>query len=145
MNTDVLLRDVMEDDLLIFYSHQLDAEATEMAAFPARDRESFMAHWHRIMGDESVILKTILFNGQVAGNVVSWEQTGEREVGYWIGKQYWGKGIATRALGVFLSQVKARPLQAHVARHNSASQRVLEKCGFVKASEDVEEFVLRLV
>jgi len=37
------------------------------------------------MADDSNILKTILFDGQVAGNIVSWEQSGEREVGYWIG------------------------------------------------------------
>lgn len=53
------------------------------------------------MADDSVILKTILFNGQVAGNIVSFVQSGEREVGYWIGKEYWGKGIATKALAAF--------------------------------------------
>lgn len=78
----VKLRDVIEDDLPVFYEHQRDLEATEMAAFPSRDHETFMVHWHRTMNDKNNILKTILFNDQVVGNVVSWEQSGEQEVGY---------------------------------------------------------------
>ena len=109
-----------------------------MAAFPARDREAFMAHWAKIMADDSNILKTILYDDQVAGNIVSWEQSGERDVGYWLGREYWGKGIATRALSLFLEQVATRPLHAHVAKHNLASIRVLEKCGFTITVEDKE-------
>ena len=149
----VILRDITESDLPIFYEQQLDPDATAMAAFPSRDREAFMAHWAKIMADESVILMTILFDGQVAGNIVSWEGSGEWEVGYWIGKEYWGKGIATKALAAFLVQVKTRPLYAHVAKHNVASLRVLEKCGFKIIREDkyfnshgeeMEEFILKL-
>lgn len=103
------------------------------------------------MADDSVILKTILFDGQVAGNIVSFEMSGKREVGYWIGKEYWGKGIATKALAALLDIVKMRPLYAHVAKHNIGSRRVLEKCGFTVVGEDklsnahgddLEEFIL---
>lgn len=154
MTNDVLLRAVTEDDLPIFFEQQLDPDATEMAAFPARDREAFMAHWAKIMANDSVILQTIVFDGKVAGNIVNFEMSGEREVGYWIGKEYWGKGIATKALTEFLDLVKMRPLYAHVAKHNIGSRRVLEKCGFMIVGEDrgfpdargevVEEFVLKL-
>jgi hypothetical protein len=79
---DVRLRDVVQDDLPTFYQHQLDPEGARMAAFPPRDREAFMAHWRtRVLGDESVDKKTILVDGQVAGNVVSFERDGVREVG----------------------------------------------------------------
>ena len=57
---DVQLRDVTESDLPIFFEQQLNPEATEMAAFPSRDREAYMAHWAKIMADDSVILKTVL-------------------------------------------------------------------------------------
>jgi RimJ/RimL family protein N-acetyltransferase len=153
MTNEVLIRNVTESDLPTFYEQQLDPEATAMAAFPSRARETFMAHWAKIMANESGIHKTILFNDRVAGNIVCWEQDGEREVGYWLGKEYWGKGIATKALTEFLNQVKTRPLVAHVAKHNIASRRVLEKCGFTMINEDkyfnpggkeVEEFVLKL-
>jgi RimJ/RimL family protein N-acetyltransferase len=139
MLTTILLRDVIESDLPIFFEQQLDPVANQMAAFPARDREAFMAHWSKILADETNILKTILFDGQVAGNIVSWEQPdegSEREVGYWLGREYWGKGIATRALSLFLEQITARPLYAYVAKHNLASIRVLEKCGFTITGED---------
>jgi RimJ/RimL family protein N-acetyltransferase len=154
MTDDVFLRDVTEADLPIFFEQQLDPEATRMAAFPSRDRDAFMAHWAKIMTRDTNILKTILFDGQVAGNIVSWEQDGRREVGYWLGREYWGKGIATKALSEFLRQVRTRPLYAHVAKHNIASRRVLEKCGFRMYSEDsvpgdtgaqqIEEFILKL-
>ena len=154
MENDVQLRDVTKADLLIFFEQQRDPEATQMAAFPARGKEAFLAHWTKIMVDDSVLLKTILFQGEVAGNIVCFEQLGEREVGYWLGKQFWGKGIATQALAEFLKQIETRPLYAHVAKHNIGSRRVLEKCGFTVSGEerffsqivgkDVEEYILRL-
>ena len=115
-----------------------------MADFPARDRKAFMAHWTRILADKTVITKTILFEGNVAGNVLSFLQSGKREVGYWIGKEYWGKGVATDALSGFLGHVKMRPLYAHVARHNIASTRVLQKCGFRISGEEPEGLILKM-
>src|ERR671922_845951 len=114
MTNNVQLRDVLEMDLPIFFKQQLDPEAAQMAAFPARNHEAFMMHWTRIMADETVLIKTILFDGNVAGNIVSFVQLGEREVGYWLGKEYWGKGIASRALEQFLELIETRPLYAHV-------------------------------
>jgi RimJ/RimL family protein N-acetyltransferase len=113
-----------------------------------------MSHWIRILGNNSVLVKTILFDGTVAGNIVCFDQLGEREVGYWLGKEFWGKGIATRALAEFLHYIETRPLYAHVAKHNIASRRVLEKCGFKVSGEDsffsqafnktIEEYILML-
>jgi uncharacterized protein len=150
----VLLRDVTETDLSVFFQHQLDPEATRMAAFPARDRVRFMAHWTKILADKTTLKKTILFEGQVAGNIVCFQQDGQPNIGCWLGRDYWGKGIATQALSQFLEQVKSRPLYAHVAKHNLGSLRVLEKCGFTISGEEegfldeggevVEEVILKL-
>jgi len=150
----VLLRDVSDSDLPLFFEQQRDPIANQMAAFPARDWDAFMAHWKKILGDETVNIKTILFDGCVAGNVGSWVHSGERLVGFWIGREYWGKGVATKALSVFLEHLKVRPLHAYVAKQNIASLRVLEKCGFMISGEhegsssaggdDVEEFFLTL-
>ena len=85
---DVSLRDVTEADLDTFFLDQLDPDAGRMAAFPARDRGAFTAHWTKILADASVAKQTILLAGEVAGNIVSWSQDGKREVGYWIGKRY---------------------------------------------------------
>ena len=153
MTNKISLREVTESDLPILFEQQLDPEATAMAAFPSRDREAFMAHWAKIMADEKGIIRTVLLDGQVVGNILSWEMEGEREVGYWFGREYWGKGIATQALAEYVNIVKTRPLYAHVAQHNIGSRRVLEKCGFKVIGEDsytnpagvsVEEFMLKL-
>src|SRR5918999_1645947 len=119
---DVQLRDVISEDLPIFFQHQLDQEAVDMAAFPPRDRDAFMVHWRtKLLGDDTGIAKTILLDGRVAGNIVSFERAGEREVGYWIGREFWGRGVATKALSRFLRLVKWRPLYARVAKYNVAS------------------------
>src|SRR5205809_6674977 len=144
----VTLREVTQEDLPIFFEHQLDAEATRMAAFPSRDRDAFMAHWARIMSketNETGILNTILLaDGTVAGNVVYREAAGEPNIAYWLGKTHWGKGIASAALAQFLTKRESRPVYAHVAKHNFASIRVLQKCGFQLAREDDEELVMEL-
>lgn len=131
MSNEIRLRNVEPDDLPIFYEHQLDEDATRMAAFPSRDRAAFDAHWAtNILGNPEAITQTILADGAVAGYIGSWRQDGVRLVGYWIGKELWGRGVATRALAAFLLHVTERPLHAHVAEHNAGSTRVLEKCGF---------------
>jgi RimJ/RimL family protein N-acetyltransferase len=137
---DVALRNVIESDLPIFFEHQLDPEATRMADFPPRDTNAFMNHWSRILADDSIVKKTILIEGKVAGNIVSFIQDGEREVGYWLGKEFWRRGIATQALIQFLEIVEERPLIAHVAEHNAASIRVLEKCGFLPIRKESGSF-----
>jgi RimJ/RimL family protein N-acetyltransferase len=159
MTSDVLLREVTEDDLPIFFEQQRDPAANRMAAFTAKDpadRAAFMAKWAKMLGDDSSTNRTILFGGQVAGSigafVAPW--SGKLEVTYWIGREFWGKGIATKALAVLLSAVSNRPLYARAAKDNIASLRVLEKCGFTitgcergfanARGEEVEEVVLEL-
>lgn len=150
----VTLRDTLDADLPILYEFQLDQEATRMAAFPARDRAAFMSHWAKILNDETARTRIILLDGQVAGSISTFEMEGRREVGYGVGREFWGRGVATQALAAILVDEAVRPLHAHVAKHNIASRRVLEKCGFVVDGEDtgfpdedgkpVDEFVLIL-
>jgi len=151
----VRIREVEDADLDAFYEHQRDPEAVRMAAFPARDREAFMAHWARIRADDTCIVQAIEVDGRVAGNIGIWEQSGRHLVGYWIDRQDWGRGIATAALTLCLGKVTTRPLHAHVAVANVGSIRVLEKCGFRRLPDDdpealtigedgVEEFLLVL-
>jgi RimJ/RimL family protein N-acetyltransferase len=150
MTGPVTLREVTDADLPIFFAHQRDPGACRMANVPARDRDAFMAHRARILGDGSVVVRTVEMGGVVAGNVVSWVHDGERDVGSWIGREHWGLGVATAALASFLTLLLERPLSAHVAEHNAGSVRVLEKCGFVAvdrveiAGEPVTELLLRL-
>ena len=144
-----VLREVVEADLPVFYEHQRDREAAAMAAFPSRERDAFMAHWAKTLGNDSTLTRTVVSDGAVAGNIGCWEDDGRRLVGYWIGREFWGRGLATQALAELLDVVDARPLQAYVAKSNVASIRVLEKCGFVKVGEHagddgIDELLLEL-
>ena len=148
--TDIGLRTVVHEDLAIFFEHQQDSASNAMAAFPARDRKRFLEHWARILGDASALARTVIADGEVAGNILGWDDQGDRAVGYWIGREHWGKGVATAALRAFLKLETTRPLYAHAATHNVGSLRVLEKCGFDVVREqhvetdDVDEYVLAL-
>jgi RimJ/RimL family protein N-acetyltransferase len=155
MTYEIRLRDVIMEDVPIFFEHQIDSDAVDMAAHPPRDPDAFQAHWVELLSKESAIKKTILVDDLVVGYILSFVYFGVREVGYWIGKEYWGQGITTRALLEFLVQVPLRPLRASAAKHNRGSLRVLEKCGFRLVGEEkefanvgghvVEGFVFELV
>ncbi|MFC4591488.1 GNAT family N-acetyltransferase [Sphaerisporangium corydalis] len=133
---EVRLRDVEDGDIGVFFEQQLEPEATRMAAFPPKDRASFAAHWVNIRADRTVVTQTVLVDDQVAGNVVSWRRSDTRLIGYWIGRRHWGRGVATRALTLFVGRVRERPLYADVAEHNVGSIRVLEKCGFRRVTDE---------
>lgn len=136
MALQVSLRLVEPADLPVFFTHQIDAEATRMAAFPSRDRDAFTTHWQKILADPEKYARTILADGAVAGNIGSWASGSDRMVGYWIGREYWGRGVATAALMQFLREVPHRPIVACVAKHNAGSIRVLQKCGFMAIGEE---------
>jgi RimJ/RimL family protein N-acetyltransferase len=131
----VRLRSVEDRDLAVFFEHQADPQAVEMAAFPARDQEQFAAHWAKLRADDSLLVRAIVVDGVVAGNIGSWPEDGQQFLGYWIGREYWGRGVATQALALLVDEVSIRPLYAHVAVHNVGSIRVLEKCGFRRDRE----------
>ena len=151
------LREVRDEDLAVLFGQWADPVATRMAAFTAPDHmdpDAFERRWSRLRADETVINRAIVVDGEVAGTIGSWGDPGEREITYWIGRSYWGKGVATCALKAFLTVDPSRPLRACVAYDNVASQRVLEKCGFrviatdrgfaEARSREIEEVVLRL-
>lgn len=135
----VRLRPVIEQDLQIFFQQQLDPEANFMAAFVSKnvaDRAAFDAKWAKILADPAIAIRTILADSDVAGYVAHHSWFGDPEVTYWLGRDFWGRGVASQALKSFLGQEKLRPLYGRVAKDNVASRRVLEKCGFVLIGED---------
>jgi RimJ/RimL family protein N-acetyltransferase len=145
---EVALRETIDADLGTLFEFQADPEASAMAAFPSRDLPAFLEHQAKIETDPTTITLTIVAGTDVVGSIGSWDAEGERCVGYWIGRDHWGRGCATAALRAFLDIDLHRPMHAHVADHNVASRRVLEKCGFVldhsAQEEDVLEHVLVL-
>ncbi|MEU0117832.1 GNAT family N-acetyltransferase [Streptomyces bobili] len=128
----IALRPVHDSDLPVFYRQMNDPESLRMAAFTAKDpadRDAFDAHWQRIRASTAVV-RAILADGDVVGSAAVYGEPGEREVTYWVDRAYWGRGIATAALGTLLAEVPERPLYARAADDNAGSRRVLEKCGF---------------
>ncbi len=111
-----------------------------MVVFRSRERAEFDQHWAKILADQTALTKTIVADRQVAGHIASFLRDGQREIGYWIDRALWGRGIASEALSAFLRLEQRRPLYAGVARHNIGSMRVLQKCGFTlsKTSSDHE-------
>lgn len=151
------LREVRDEDLPLLFEQWADPVAEQMAAFTApdhMDRDAFERRWARLRADETIINRVIVVDGEVAGSIGSWGDPGEREITYWIGRSYWGRGIAIDAVKAFLAVDRSRPLHARVASDNLGSLRVLEKCGFRVVGSDhgfaharsaeIEESVLRL-
>src|SRR5436309_8233815 len=138
MKPTIRLRDVEANDLSLFFQHQRDPIAVAMVAFHSRDRAAFDEHWAKLLADNSLLKKTVIVDGKVVGNIGSWTADDKREIGYWIDRAFWGRGVATEALSAFLRLEQTRPLYAGVAKHNVASIRVLQKCGF-KMSHSMEE------
>jgi RimJ/RimL family protein N-acetyltransferase len=81
-------------------------------------------------------MRTILFDNKIVGSISKFEIDGDAEITYWIDKHFWGKGVTTTALKNFLTIENMRPIFGRVAFDNYGSQRVLEKCGFVKIGKD---------
>ena len=151
------LREVRDEDLPLLFEQWADPVAAHMAAFTAPDHmewDAFERRWSRLRADQTILNRVIVLDEEVAGSIGSWGDSGEREVTYWIGRSFWGKGIATAALDAFLTVDRSRPLHAHVASDNVGSRRVLEKCGFrvigtgrgiaEARGAEIEELVLRL-
>jgi RimJ/RimL family protein N-acetyltransferase len=153
---DVVLREIHDSDLPVFYRQMNDPEALRMAAFTPKDPTdwpAFEARWKRIRSSDDVA-RTVLADGDVVGSAAVYGEPGEREVTYWVDRAYWGRGLATAALRELLDEVRERPLYARAATDNAGSRRVLEKCGFrltARASgyanargEEIDEVVLTL-
>jgi RimJ/RimL family protein N-acetyltransferase len=135
---EVVVREVLPQDLPVFFEFQRDEGSALMAAVASRDRDAFDTHWQRILADDETTIRTIVCDGAVAGNVLAFPRDGVVEVGYWIGREFWGRGLATKGLEELLRIVTTRPLHAAVARGNEGSMRVLEKCGFEVTQHRVE-------
>lgn len=155
---EIYLRPTTCTDLDMLFRFQMDEEGCHLAAFtpddPA-DKATYLAKYGRLLNDPTVNNQTILVDDTIAGSIAKFEIEGDAEITYWIDRRFWGSGIATSALRSFLSIEQARPILGRVAFDNFGSQRVLEKCGFVKVGEDkgfanarraeIVEFIYRLM
>ena len=122
----VILRPIDPTDLDDLFEQQRDPEANRMAAFGAPDpddRAAFDRRWQRILSDESVAVRTIEVDGRVAGSMLLWRDPAldAPEVSYWIGRDFWGQGVATEAVRQFIAAISDRPLYGRAASTNPGS------------------------
>ena len=145
MPNTIEIRPVEPGDLPGLCLHQRDDESCAMAAVHPRDDAAFAAHWAKIFGDPDVVARAIVADGAVVGQISCFTMDERRHVGYWIARDHWGRGVATRALALILEEVSERPLWARAARSNGGSIRVLERCGFVLEGYEMSPATERLV
>jgi RimJ/RimL family protein N-acetyltransferase len=144
-NDQPTIRDVVESDVPFFYKFQSDPDAAAMAMFAPRDLDAVEQRWRVIMADDQITAQTIVVGGKVAGCVMAWTaEAGHREIGYWLGRQFWGRGLATASVAEFIAVDRHRPLEARVPLANLGSARVLEKNGFAYQGEADGYKVFRL-
>lgn len=154
---DIEFRQTHRNDLDTLFLFQLDKDANYLAAFTSKDpsdKDAYIEKWVRLLSDEKINMQTILLDKEIVGSITKFEMNGNAEITYWIGKEFWGRGIASRALKKFLEIEKTRPVYGRVAFDNIGSQKVLANCGFSKIGiekdfanarlKEIEEFVYEL-
>lgn len=154
---EITLRPTTVQDLETLFSFQLDREAGYLAAFMPKDptdKAAYMNKYTTLINDPTVNNQTIIVDNKIAGSIAKFVALGDNELTYWIDKQFWGMGIATSALKKLLAIENSRPMYGRVAFDNYGSQKVLEKCGFIKVGTDkgfanarqaeIEEYIYKL-
>ncbi|SFE60833.1 Protein N-acetyltransferase, RimJ/RimL family [Chitinophaga sp. CF118] len=157
-DNEIILRKTEITDLEFFFIFQLDKEANYLAAFTSKDpadKTAYLQKYTKLLNDPTINMWTIMVNSIIAGSIAKFEMEGDAEITYWIDKKFWAKGIATKALKDFLTIENTRPIFGRVAFDNLGSQKVLEKCSFIKVGTDkgfanarqaeIEEFIYKLI
>jgi ribosomal-protein-alanine N-acetyltransferase len=154
---DIKLRLTEVEDLDTLFQFQLDKEGGYLAAFMPEDptnKTTYINKYKKLLNDPTVNNQTILLDNIIVGSIAKFVMDDSAEITYWIDREFWGKGIATKALNEFLAIETIRPIFGRVAFDNIGSQKVLQKCGFEKISVDkgfanarqmeIEEYIYKL-
>jgi [ribosomal protein S5]-alanine N-acetyltransferase len=156
-NNNIILTPTAIEELSTFFQFQLNEEAIYLAAFTPKDpanEATYLEKYARHLADPTIHMCTIKLNNVIVGSIAKFVLQGDAEITYWIDRNFWGQGIASTALHNFLKIEQTRPLFGRVAFDNYGSQKVLEKCGFIKTGTDkgfanarqaeIEEFIYKL-
>ncbi|NHA06462.1 GNAT family N-acetyltransferase [Mucilaginibacter sp. HC2] len=156
-NSHITLTKTEKDDLNAFFQFQLDKEAYYLAAFTSEnpnDKTAYLEKYTPFLTNPTINMLTIKANDEIVGSIAKFMRGNDAEITYWIDRKFWGKGIATTALKELLRIEPIRPIYAGVAFDNYGSQKVLEKCGFIKTGQDkgfanarqteIEEYIYKL-
>ena len=155
---DIKLRPTEIEDLDTLFLFQTDTEGGYLAAFMSKDptdKTTYIDKWTKLLSNPTVNSQTIIIDKTIVGSIAKFVMEGDTEITYWIDRKFWGQGIATKALSELLTIETIRPIFGRVAFDNFASQKVLEKNGFVKVGtdkafanarqKDIEEYIYKLI
>lgn len=145
----VKLREARREDVPLFFEHQSDLEGMRMVGSVRPnhlDRDAYIVRWEGFLANDTLIKRAIVLTDSagggeiIVGSINCFERVPDParpctifpgpEIGYWLGREHWGKGIASEAVRLFLADVTRRPLYARAASDNVGSLRVLQKAGF---------------
>ena len=156
-NSHLTLTKTEKEDLNFFFQYQLDPEANYLAAFTAKDpndKAAYIKKYSNFLTDPTITMRTIRVNDEIVGSIAKFVMHGDAGITYWIDRKFWGQGIATTALKALLEIEKTRPIYGAAAFDNYGSQKVMEKCGFVRTGKDkgfanarqaeIEEYIYKL-
>ena len=156
-DNNLTLTETTKDHLNAFFQFQLDEVAIHLAAFTSKDaadKAAYIEKYTKFLTDPAITMRTIKAGGEIVGSVAKFIRDNNAEVTYWIDRKWWGRGIATSALKQLLKIEWTRPIYGRVAFDNYGSQKVLEKCGFVRIGiekgfanarqTEIEEYIYKL-
>lgn len=145
------------EDLDTLFQFQTDKEGIQLAAFTPKDpddKNAYIQKYSKLLADPAINMYTIKIDEEIVGSISKFVLENEAEITYWLNRNFWGRGIATTALKEFLQMENTRPIYGRVAFDNYGSQKVLEKCGFIKIGTDkgfanarqkeIEEYIYKL-
>ena len=137
-----LIRDFKIDDInaLVTYANDYDVSKFMRDSFPFPYTKDNAEQWvNLVITNKSLLYFAIANEKELIGGIgaVAFDDVHRytSEVGFWLGKPYWNKGITTNALKVFCNYLfnyyNFNRLTANVFEGNDASRKVLEKVGFI--------------
>ena len=124
---------------LVHYLNQADVTRFLSSNIPQPYLDADALWWINTGCKDNALSKAIHVGNQFVGSVGVYlrerEYAHTAELGYWLSPQFWGRGIATEAVNRFVEEVfettSITRIFNPVSAPNTASIRVMEKCGFV--------------
>jgi RimJ/RimL family protein N-acetyltransferase len=137
----IYLREIDENDIvsIVKYANNVKISGFMRDAFPFPYTIDDAANWLGVVNENIPKRSFAIANDNEFIGAIGIEPCRDvnrytGEIGYWIAEPFWGKGIATEAIKIFVKYIfnnyDLLKIFAHVFSSNQASTRVLEKAGF---------------
>jgi ribosomal-protein-alanine N-acetyltransferase len=139
----LLRRFTLDDAPAMFENWASDGEVTKYLTWPTHqnmeDSKAVLSDWvPKYDEDDGFYLWAIALDGVVIGSISvvdSSDKIEKAEIGYCIGRSWWGRGVMTGALGLVIDylfrEVSVNRIYARHDPRNAGSGKVMQKCGMI--------------